>query len=134
MFIVETIMFNLERANQFFMLIMKRPAVLACFIHGASGTYPLSHARQAPLELSACFKDTPLVALSATLEVTAGVCVHASMSMHIYTCTWVDICIYACVYLCAFWKFTLGLGFDWGVSVGWLVGARSFRITEGSDK
>lgn len=29
MFIVETIMFNLERANQFFMLIMNRPAVPA---------------------------------------------------------------------------------------------------------
>lgn len=100
MFIVETIMFNLERANQFFMLIMKRPAVLACFIHGASGTYPLSHARQAPFELSACFKDTPLVALSATLEVTASVCVHACTSTHIYICMWVDMCMHACVYLC----------------------------------
>lgn len=29
MFIIETIMFNLERANQFFMLIMNRPAVPA---------------------------------------------------------------------------------------------------------
>lgn len=69
MFLVETIMFNLERANQFFMLIMNRPAVPASLFMEFQEQACVPD--QAPLVISAhgglCFKEDPLGALPGPL-------------------------------------------------------------------
>lgn len=74
MFFVETIMFNLEKANQFFMLIMNRPAVPVSLFMELQEQARVPG--RAPLVISAMggpVQGEPLAC--ATLEVAPGVCV-----------------------------------------------------------